>query len=76
VSLRAPWRPMAAVAAAQMLIAFGFNALVVSIGGIVETFEIPATSVGTAIVLSSFWPPFRRPDWLTGVPMSPSLRIN
>ena len=53
MSLRAPWRPMVAVAAAQMLMAFGFNALVVSIGGIVETFGTPATSVGTAIVVYS-----------------------
>jgi MFS family permease len=44
---------MVVVAMAQILMASSFNALVVSIGGIVETFETPATSVGTAIVVYS-----------------------
>jgi MFS family permease len=44
---------MVVVAMAQILMAFSFNALVVSIGGIVETFGTPATSVGTAIVVYS-----------------------
>jgi MFS family permease len=44
---------MFVVAMAQVLMAFSFSALVVSIGGVVASFDAPATRVGTAIVVYS-----------------------
>ena len=44
------WIPMLVVALAQILIAFNVNALRISVGGIVASFETSPSIVGTAIV--------------------------
>lgn len=44
---------MVVVALAQILMAFSFSALAVSVGGVVESFDAPATAVGTALVVYS-----------------------
>ena len=44
------WIPMLLVALAQILIAFNVNALRISVGGIVASFETSPSIVGTAIV--------------------------
>ena len=49
------WLPMIVIAMAQVLMSFNVNALPVSIGGIVTTFETPPTTVGTAIVIYSLF---------------------
>ena len=51
--LRAPWQPMIVVAMAQVLMSFNINALRVSVGGIVASFNTSPTAVGTAIVIHS-----------------------
>jgi predicted MFS family arabinose efflux permease len=51
--LRASWLPMTVVALAQMLMSFNINALRVSVGGIVVSFNTSPTTVGTAIVIHS-----------------------
>lgn len=51
--LRASWLPMIVVAFAQILMSFNINALRVSVGGIVVSFNTSPTTVGTAIVVHS-----------------------
>ena len=47
------WLPMIIIATAQILMVFNVSSLQVSIDGIVSSFSIPATTVGTAIVTYS-----------------------
>ena len=51
--LRASWLPMIVIALAQILMSFNINALRVSVGGIVASFNTSPTTVGTAIVIHS-----------------------
>lgn len=48
---RASWRPMIGLFFAQVLMSFNVAALPVSIGGMVEEFGVPPTTVSTAIVM-------------------------
>src|SRR5262249_16993212 len=48
--LQSSWLPMLVIAMAQILMSFNINALPVSIGGIVASFDASPTTVGTAIV--------------------------
>jgi MFS family permease len=50
---RASWIPMIVIAMGQMLMSFNVAAIPVSMGGMVESFQTPPTTVGTAIVLYS-----------------------
>ncbi len=50
---RDSWVPMIVIAMGQMLMSFNVAALPVSMGGMVESFSVPPTTVGTAIVLYS-----------------------
>jgi MFS family permease len=50
---RDPWLPMIVIAMGQMLMSFNVAAIPVSMGGMVESFRTPPTTVGTAIVLYS-----------------------
>jgi MFS family permease len=47
------WVPMIVIAMGQMLMSFNVAALPVSMGGMVESFKTPPTTVGTAIVMYS-----------------------
>lgn len=47
------WLPMIVIAMGQMLMSFNVAAIPVSMGGMVESFDTPPTTVGTAIVLYS-----------------------
>jgi len=49
------WLYMAIIVLAQMQMAFNVNAIPVSIGPIVEELNVPATSVGTALVVYSLF---------------------
>ncbi|HOU41991.1 MAG TPA: MFS transporter [Promineifilum sp.] len=49
------WLPMAILVLAQVQMAFNVNAIPVSMGPIVEQLGIPATSVGTALVVYSLF---------------------
>ncbi len=49
------WLPMAIIVLAQIQMAFNVNAIPVSMGPIVEQLGIPATSVGTALVVYSLF---------------------
>ncbi len=49
------WLPMAVLVLAQMQMAFNVNAIPVSIGPIVAELNVPATSVGTALVFYSLF---------------------
>ena len=49
------WLYMAVIVLAQMQMAFNVNAIPVSIGPIVEELSVPATSVGTALVVYSLF---------------------
>jgi Major Facilitator Superfamily len=51
--VRDPWLPMIVIAMAQMLMSFNVSAIPVSMGGMVESFQTPPTTVGTAVVLYS-----------------------
>jgi len=51
--LRASWLPMIVVALAQILMSVNINALRVSVGGRVVSFNTSPTTVGTAIVIHS-----------------------
>jgi MFS family permease len=53
--LQTSWLPMIVIAMAQILMSFNVNALPVSIGGIVTSFDTPPTTVGTAIVTYSLF---------------------
>ncbi|WP_225224319.1 MFS transporter [Cellulomonas sp. JH27-2] len=48
---RASWVPMIALALAQVLMSFNVAALPVSLGGMVDDFDVPPTDVSTAIVM-------------------------
>lgn len=48
-----PWLPMVVIAMGQMLMSFNVAALPVSMGGMVESFNTPPTTVGTAIIMYS-----------------------
>ncbi len=50
---RDSWIPMIVIAMGQMLMSFNVAAIPVSMGGMVESFQTPPTTVGTAIVLYS-----------------------
>src|SRR5262249_8853438 len=50
---RDPWVPMIVIAMGQMLMSFNVSAIPVSMRGMVESFDTPPTTVGTAIVLYS-----------------------
>lgn len=51
----ASWLPMVIILMAQIQMAFNVNALAVSIGPISEDLNIPATTVGTALVVYSLF---------------------
>jgi MFS family permease len=53
VEQRDSWVPMIVIAMGQMLMSFNVAALPVSMGGMVESFNTPPTTVGTAIVMYS-----------------------
>ncbi|MCL4267381.1 MAG: MFS transporter [Anaerolineae bacterium] len=55
VAHTASWLPLVVILLAQIQMAFNVNAIPVSIGPIVEELEIPATSVGTALVFYSLF---------------------
>lgn len=50
---RDSWVPMIVIAMGQMLMSFNVAAIPVSMGGMVESFGTPPTTVGTAVVLYS-----------------------
>jgi MFS family permease len=50
---RDPWLPMIVIAMGQMLMSFNVAAIPVSMGGMVQSFRTPPTTVGTAVVLYS-----------------------
>jgi MFS family permease len=52
---RDSWVPMIVIAMGQALMSFNVNALLISIGGIVASFDTPPTTVGTAIVTYSLF---------------------
>lgn len=52
-SARAPWLPMIVIAMGQALMSFNVAALPVSMGGMVESFGVPPTTIGTAIIMYS-----------------------
>ncbi|WP_342737125.1 MFS transporter [Bradyrhizobium sp. B117] len=49
--MRASWLPMIAIALSQMIMSFNVAALPVSLGGMVESFGVPPTTVATGIVV-------------------------
>lgn len=49
--VKASWRPMIALALAQVLMSFNVSALPVSLGGMVDDFDVAPTRVSTAIVM-------------------------
>jgi MFS family permease len=51
--VRDSWLPMIVIAMGQMLMSFNVSAIPVSMGGMVESFDTPPTTVGTAVVLYS-----------------------
>jgi MFS family permease len=51
--LRASWIPMIVIAMGQALMSFNVAAIPVSMGGMVESFQTPPTTVGMAIVMYS-----------------------
>ena len=48
-----PWLPMIVIAMGQALMSFNVAALPVSMGGMVESFGVPPTTIGTAIIMYS-----------------------
>ena len=52
---QASWMSMVVIVLAQMQMAFNVNAIPVSIGPIVDELNVPATSVGTALVFYSLF---------------------
>lgn len=48
---RASWAPMAALALAQVLMSFDVASLPVAMGGMVESFGVPPTTISTGIVM-------------------------
>jgi MFS family permease len=53
VETRDSWVPMVVIAMGQMLMSFNVAAIPVSMGGMVESFQTPPTTIGTAVVLYS-----------------------
>ena len=51
--IRESWTPMIAIALGQAIMSFNVSSLPVSIAGMVESFDVPPTTVGTAIVMYS-----------------------
>ncbi len=51
--IRESWIPMIAIALGQAIMSFNVAALPVSMSGMMESFNVPATTVGTGIVLYS-----------------------
>src|SRR5215471_17741013 len=51
--VRDSWLPMIVIAMGQMLMSFNVSAIPVSMSGMVESFQTPPTTVGTAVVLYS-----------------------
>src|SRR5215510_14016231 len=49
--VRDSWTPMIVIALGQMLMSFNGSAIPVAMGGMVESFNTPPTTVGTAVVL-------------------------
>lgn len=52
-STRDPWLPMIVIAMGQALMSFNVAALPVSMGGMVDSFGVPPTTIGTAIIMYS-----------------------
>ncbi len=52
-SARDPWLPMVIIAMGQALMSFNVAAIPVSMGGMVQSFGVPPTTVGTAVVMYS-----------------------
>lgn len=52
-AVRASWLPMVAIAMGQALMSFNVAALPVSMGGMVDSFSVPPTTIGTAIIMYS-----------------------
>ncbi len=52
-TIRDPWLPMIVIAMGQALMSFNVAALPVSMGGMVESFGVPPTTIGTAIIMYS-----------------------
>jgi len=52
-AVREPWLPMIVIAMGQALMSFNVAALPVSMGGMVESFGVPPTTIGTAIIMYS-----------------------
>ncbi len=52
-TVRDPWLPMIVIAMGQALMSFNVAALPVSMGGMVESFGVPPTTIGTAIIMYS-----------------------
>ncbi len=48
-----PWLPMIVIGMGQALMSFNVSAIPISMGGMVESFDVPPTTVGTAVVLYS-----------------------
>lgn len=53
VETRESWAPMIAIALGQAIMSFNVAALPVSIGGMVQSFGVPPTTIGTGIVMYS-----------------------
>ena len=51
--VRESWVPMIAIALGQAIMSFNVASLPVSIGGMVQSFGVPPTTVGTGIVMYS-----------------------
>src|SRR5687768_12520228 len=51
--LRESWGPMIAIALGLAMISFNVSSLPVSFAGMVQSFAVPPTTVGTAIVMYS-----------------------
>lgn len=54
VETRASWLPLVVVVLTQIQASFAVNALTVSMAGITEDLDTPATNIGTAITASTF----------------------
>jgi MFS family permease len=54
-SVQASWLPLVIIVIAQIQMAFNVNAIPVSIGPIVDDLGVPATAVGTALVVYSLF---------------------
>jgi MFS family permease len=48
-----PWLPMVVIAMGQALMSFNVAGLPISMGGMIESFNVPPTTVGTAVIMYS-----------------------